>query len=87
MACVSQLKKVLSRIGALDACIGLVLEAQADLVFQLLAKQVADAYMAGKVVAGRKFLVIGDEAVVDGIAHAQAGLQEPGRLALRGAPA
>ena len=40
MACVSQLKKVLSQIGALDAPIGLVLEARRLIRFQLLAKQV-----------------------------------------------
>ena len=78
VACVAQLQKVFARVGLLDACIRVVLKSQADFVFQLLAKEIANADMAGKVEAGRKVSVICEVAAIGGIAHANACVYKPG---------
>ena len=87
VACVTNLQEVFSRIGVLDACVRMVFQSQADLVFALFAKQVTDAEMTGKVVSGREVFVVCQVETVDGIAHTDTRLHEPGRLTLTGSPA
>ena len=66
---ISELEKVSAWVGFLDACIGMVLQPQADFIFPLLSKQVTDPQVTGKVVARWELFVVCDVAVVGGIAH------------------